>query len=95
MYGFYFHVILGAKIIYLSKKLAMARVAGISTQRDGRGEITHVTFDIKKHKETIMPVLKQLGVVEKTQFEIDCESAITLEEARALLHKKIDEQWAE
>ncbi len=36
----------------------------------------------------------QLGIMQKTPFEIDCENAMTLEEARELLHKKIDEQWA-
>ena len=59
----------------------MARIAGIKTQKNTRGEITHVTIDVKKH-QGVMLMLKELGVVSKTQFEKDCKGALTVEEAR-------------
>ncbi len=63
----------------------MARIAGVKTQKDSRGNVTHVTINVKKHKEAV-PVLQNLGLMEKTQFEKDCEGAITIEEARAHTH---------
>ncbi len=60
----------------------MPRIAGITTKKNGKGKITHVTFDVEKHKQSITPVLNQLGVIEKTQFQKDCEGAIALEGAR-------------
>ena len=60
----------------------MARIAGIKTQKNTRGEITHITINVKKHQE-IMPMLKELGVVSKTKFEIECEGAVSVDEARA------------
>ena len=58
----------------------MPRMAGITTKKNDRGKITHVTINVQKHRETITPVLLQLGVIEKTQFQKDCEGAITPEE---------------
>ncbi|MEO7309718.1 MAG: hypothetical protein ABIX01_04925 [Chitinophagaceae bacterium] len=67
----------------------MARIAGVATQKDTRGNITHITIDLKKHKEAV-PVLKELGLMEKTQFEKECEGAITLEEFKQGLLDHID-----
>ena len=64
----------------------MARIAGIKTQKNTRGEITHVTINLKKH-QGVVPMLKELGVVSKTQFEKDCEDALTIEEARTRIKK--------
>ncbi len=64
----------------------MARIAGIKTQKNTRGEITHVTINLKKHQK-VVPMLKELGVVSKTQFEKDCEDALTIEEARIRIKK--------
>lgn len=63
----------------------MPRIAGVKMQKDARGNVTHITIDVKKHKEAV-PVLRELGLIEKTQFEKDCEGAITIEEARAHTH---------
>ena len=62
----------------------MAQVAGITTNKNTKGELTHVTIDVKKHKDAIAPLLEQLGITTKTQFQIDRERGITIEEARAL-----------
>ncbi len=60
----------------------MPRIAGITTKKNVKGKITHVTIDVQKHKQAIIPVLNQLGVIEKTEFQKDCEGAISIEEAR-------------
>lgn len=46
----------------------MPRIAGVTTEKNAKGEITYVTINVKKHKETIMPFLEQIGVVEKGKF---------------------------
>ena len=60
----------------------MARIAGIATTKNTRGELTSVTFNVKKHPQVI-PLLMELGVVSKTAFEKECENALTVDEARA------------
>lgn len=60
----------------------MARIAGIATTKNTRGEITHVTFNVKKHQQVI-PLLVELGVITKTAFEKECENALGVDEARA------------
>ena len=70
----------------------MARVAGITTQKNTKGEITHVTIDLKKRKEVI-PMLEELGVMEKTPFMQEFEKGITIEESRKRAHAKIDSLW--
>lgn len=64
----------------------MPNIAGVTTKKDFRGNITHVTISLKKHKEIILPVLEQLGVIKKSQFDIDFESGITVEEFRQAGH---------
>jgi len=71
----------------------MPHIAGVTTKKNIKGEITHVTINIQKHKKTITPVLLQMGVIEKTQFQKDCESGYTIEEARAMSHKHIEQLW--
>ena len=59
----------------------MARVAGITTQKDRKGKISKVTFDLKKHGDAIMPILIQLWAVEEDGFEKDWKTAETVEES--------------
>lgn len=71
----------------------MARIAGVKTQKDNRGNITHVTIDVKKHKEAV-PASRELGLMEKTQFEKDCEEGMSVEEFSNRIQKHIDNlQW--
>lgn len=70
----------------------MARIAGITTKKDTKGNITHVTINVKKHKHAV-PVLKEMGLLEKSEFEKECEEAITLEEFRDSMKKYIAELW--
>ena len=71
----------------------MPRIAGVATQKNTKGEITHLTIDVKKHKDIVAPLLEQLGVKTKSKFEEDWEGGITLEEARTNLHRRIKELW--
>lgn len=71
----------------------MPRIAGVATQKNAKGEITHLTIDVKKHKEIVAPLLEQLGVKMKSKFEEDWERGVSLEEVRKNLHKRMKEIW--
>jgi selenocysteine-specific translation elongation factor len=71
----------------------MPEVSGITTQRDTEGKITHVTIDVQQHKDKITPMLYELGIMEKTAFQIECENGFTIEESRKRVHAKIDSLW--
>ena len=71
----------------------MPRIAGVATQKNTKGEITHLTIDVKKHKKMVAPLLEQLGVKAKIKFEEDWERGITLEEARKNSHDFIRKMW--
>lgn len=73
----------------------MTRVAGITTKKNSKGKITHVTIDVRKHKEAIEPFLEKLGVIEKSELQNKLENQkwLTVEELRESLLKKVDELW--
>ena len=71
----------------------MPRIAGVITKKNIKGELTHVTIDVKKHKDSITPFLEKLGITTKTQFQKDREGGLTIEEARARSHKAIDDMF--
>ena len=71
----------------------MPRIAGVATQKNTKGEITHLTIDVKKHKDIVAPLLEQLGVKTKSKFEEDWERGVSLEEVRVNLHRRIKELW--
>ncbi len=70
----------------------MAAIAGITTKRNIKGQLTHVTVDVRKHKQVI-PMFNEIGLIPKTKFQIECEGAISLEEFRAGMDKRIEELW--
>lgn len=51
----------------------MADIAGVKTEKNAHNKLTH------KHPQTVAS-LKETGLTEKTQFEKDCEDAISVEE---------------
>jgi len=71
----------------------MASIAGVTTQKNAKGDITYVTIDVEKHRDVITPVLRQLGVIEKTEFQKECEGGLTVGEARESSLKFIEEIW--
>lgn len=68
----------------------MARIAGVTTQKDTKGNLTHVTINLKKHK-AVLPLLEQMGVIEKSELQkmMDSGKWFTIEEARAHTHEFI------
>ena len=59
----------------------MARVAGIKTEKDSKGNISKVTFYLKKHSAEIMPLLIKLGAVEEDDFEKEWKKAESVSES--------------
>jgi hypothetical protein len=70
----------------------MARIAGVTTKKDTRGNITHVTINTKKHPEAVGK-LKDLGLIEKTQFDKDFENGTPIEETRIELIEFVKGLW--
>jgi hypothetical protein len=46
----------------------MARIAGVTTHKDEKGNLTHVTINKKKHPEAV-EALKGVGLLEKTSLQ--------------------------
>jgi len=72
----------------------MAQVAGISTQKNAQGDITHVTIDLSKHGEVFTPVLQQLGVIEKTPFQKEWDEAMSVEAFKEHQLKVVRSLWS-
>jgi hypothetical protein len=71
----------------------MAAIAGITTKKNTRGQLTHVTVDLRKHKEVI-PMFNEIGLLPKTTFQIERENGITVNELKDSLLEQIDELWS-
>lgn len=46
----------------------MARIAGISTQKNTKGVVTKITIDLKKHPQAKKPLV-EMGFIESDPFE--------------------------
>ena len=71
----------------------MPRIAGIATKKNIKGEITHVTINVEKHRAVITPMLYELGIIEKNKFQQEIDGAITLEDFRKRMHNRINKSW--
>ncbi|MCA0381719.1 MAG: hypothetical protein LCH58_06130 [Bacteroidetes bacterium] len=71
----------------------MAKVAGITTTKNAKGEIATITINMKKHGAALTPVLKEMGLLEKTQFDKEWEEGISVEEFRSQLLAHIESEW--
>lgn len=71
----------------------MPQLAGVKTKKNFKGEVTHVTFNVKKHKETITPILNQLGIIPKTDFQKRCENGVSVKEARKISINHLRSIW--
>lgn len=76
----------------------MARIAGITTQKNKRGIVTKITIDLKKHPQAKKP-LTELGLIAKSEEEIEREeferewndpSNLTLDQLQESMLKHID-----
>ncbi len=70
----------------------MAAIAGVTTKKNLQGKLTHVTVDVRKHKQVIS-FFEEMGLIQKTDFQKKCEQGITVEEARIIVHKRLRELW--
>ncbi len=67
----------------------MARIAGITTDKDPKGNIKKVTFDFKKHESDLRPILEKLGAIEEDEFEKKWKTGKPVEEVFERLEDKI------
>ncbi len=70
----------------------MAAIAGVKTQKNTKGQLTHITVDVRKHKE-VLPILTEIGLISKTKFDLDFEKGISIEESRKRSLNYIKEIW--
>ncbi len=71
----------------------MPRIAGVVTEKNAKGEITFVTINVKKHRETIMPVLQKMGVVGKSDFMQEFEKGVSVKDGFKIVKKHINDLW--
>ncbi len=67
--------------VAIDKIYQMVRITGGATKKY-QGGITYVTNNVQTHKEIITPLLHQLGVLNKTKFQEECQGAISVENLR-------------
>ncbi len=65
----------------------------IKTKKNTRKVSTDLSKNAMTQKKMISPLTQKLDVNEKTQFQKDCEGAITIEEARKRSLAFIDKIW--
>lgn len=51
----------------------MARIAGIATSKDAKGNLASITINVKKHPEALA-VLQKIGLVEKSALRQEVET---------------------
>ena len=71
----------------------MAALAGVKTIKNLRGEVTHITIDVKKHKDK-MGQLTEMGLMPKSKFMEEWDAAKTIEQSKKEMLKLIDELWS-
>jgi hypothetical protein len=62
-------------------------------EKDSKGNISKVTFDLKKHGKEVMPILVKLGAVEEDAFEKEWKEGVPVEKAFDMLIENIKERW--
>lgn len=66
----------------------METVEGVSIQKNENGDLAYITIDLLRHKEAL-PALTALGLVQQSQFDIDFEKALTIDEAEQITLERI------
>ena len=72
--------------------MTTAQIPGVQTTHDVSGEPAQITIDLRQHPEAI-PKLKELGLLPKSQFDVDFENGIPLEQSRINTMAFIDKLW--
>jgi hypothetical protein len=71
----------------------MPQIAGVTTKKNVKGEITHVTINVKKHEAVITPVLEEMGVLKKMSFQERYEKAYTIEQMKQMTLTHLRSIW--
>ena len=72
----------------------MEDIAGIMFETDTVGRRTHVRIDLSKFGNKIAPFLVDIGAVDDAQFFNDWQRALTTNEFKQEMFKRID-AWAD
>ncbi len=70
----------------------MAAIVGITTKKNTRQQITHITVYARKHKEVI-PMFNEIGLLPKTKFQKQCEKGTPIEGAFDEVKTHIKSLW--
>lgn len=68
----------------------MSEVTDIEFEKDSSGN-NFVRIDLNRYRNIINPILKQLGVIEKTEFDRDWERGMDPESFRIEAKKRLRE----
>ena len=71
----------------------MVEIPGVMITNDAAGTPTQITIDLNQHREAI-PALQDLGLLPKSQFDIDFENGHSVEQFRQALHTAIKDHYA-
>ena len=66
----------------------MKTAEGVSIQKNESGDFAYITIDLIKHKEAL-PALTALGLVQQSQFDVDFEKALSIDEAEQITLERI------
>jgi hypothetical protein len=72
----------------------MIDIEGIEAQTNKDGQITHLTLDVEKYKDILVPIMNQLALSEKEAFDNKWKKGISPEKLKQNLHKRIEKLWA-
>lgn len=71
----------------------MPAIAGVATKRNKRRQLTHIIVDVRRHPQALT-ALKELGLIPKSLFEIDCEDALPVEAVFDSVRETIKNHYA-
>jgi len=72
----------------------MARIAGVTTTKNEKGENISITIDLRKRKEAI-PLLTKIGLLEKSdaQKRVESNKYMSIEDARRHTLAHVKQSW--
>ena len=57
----------------------MTAIPGITLKKNSKGQLTHITIDVRQHQEAV-PVLKDLGLIPEIQLNSEEKNGHTVEQ---------------
>jgi hypothetical protein len=66
--------------IYTTKIFHHGSYSRSYNKKNAQGKITHISVDVRKHKELIS-MFNEIGLMPKTKFQEQCEKGTPIEEA--------------